>query len=380
MCLIITGKSAQIRSTLLDTHALLSDIYSSNPDGIGIMYATTKGLKVVKTLPKSIADATQFISKLPNDDRELAIHFRWTTHGHTNMENCHPYDVVKGYVGMMHNGVLHTGNAADKAKSDTWHFIQDYLASPVAEHPALVHNEKFLDLIAEFIGDNRFVFMDGEGKMSHVNKDQGVEHDGMWFSNTYAWRPSRLIPQYQSSYKYASRYSGMYGSAYDDYDDNYGGYKSLPANSWKTDLKPTGTTRKLSAHDPAWSEDDYEYADEYDADVLAATAEEGSYLRVDDLEELLLNANVDELEACLSVIPATTINMLFKHFKSEPTRWTKAKDLSAHEAEVYHALLAEDSENIYKYETMTVAEVIGYYLNWERKDVPVRNTLPALLS
>jgi len=374
MCLIITGASAKIRSTLLNTHGMLSDIYTSNPDGIGIMYSTTKGLKVIKVLPKSVADATQFISKLPNDDRELAIHFRWTTHGHTNMENCHPYDVVKGYVAMMHNGVLHTGNAADKAKSDTWHFIQDYLASPVAEHPPLVHNEKFLDLIAEFIGDNRFVFMDGEGKMSHVNKDQGIEHDDLWFSNTYAWRPSRLIPQYQSSYKYSSRYASAY-----DYDDEYGGYKTLPANSWKSDAQTMGTPRKLSAHDPAWSEDDYEYDD--DVLVLANTAEDGgSYLRIDDLESLLLNADVDELEACLSVIPATTINMLFKHFKAEPTKWTKAKDLSAHEAEVYHALLAEDSENIYKYETMTVAEVIGYYLNWERKDVPVRNTLPALLS
>jgi len=376
MCLIITGTSAKIRSTLLNTHGMLSDIYTSNPDGIGIMYATTKGLKVTKVLPKSVADATQFISRLPTDDRELAIHFRWTTHGHTDLTNCHPYDVVKGYVGMMHNGVLHTGNAADKAKSDTWHFINDYLASPVAEHPTLVHNEKFLDMIAEFIGDNRFVFMDGEGKMSHVNKDQGIEHDDLWFSNTYAWSPSRLIPAYQSSYKYASRYTGVYGSAYDDYDDEYGGYKMLPANSWKSDAETVGTPRKLSAHDPAWSEDDYEYVDEAYAD----TAEEGSYLRVDDLEELLLNANVDEIEACLSVIPATTINMLFKHFKSEPTRWTKAKDLSAHEAQVYYALLAEDSENIYKYETMTVAEVIGYYLNWERKDVPVRNNLPALLS
>ena len=218
MCLIITGASAKIRSTLLNTHGMLNDIYTSNPDGIGIMYATTKGLKVTKVLPKSIADATQFISKLPTDDRELAIHFRWTTHGHTNMENCHPYDVVKGYVGMMHNGVLHTGNAADKAKSDTWHFINDYLASPVAEHPALVHNEKFLDMIAEFIGDNRFVFMDGEGKMSHVNYDQGIEHDGLWFSNTYAWTPSRLIPAYKTSTKksYKSYYPSMYGVGYDD--------------------------------------------------------------------------------------------------------------------------------------------------------------------
>ena len=61
MCLIITGKSAKIRSTLLETNGLISDIYSSNPDGIGIMYSTTKGLKVVKVLPKSLADATAFI-------------------------------------------------------------------------------------------------------------------------------------------------------------------------------------------------------------------------------------------------------------------------------------------------------------------------------
>jgi len=379
MCLIITGASAKIRSTLLNTHGMLSDIYTSNPDGIGIMYSTTKGLKVTKVLPKSVADATQFISKLPNDDRELAIHFRWTTHGHTNMENCHPYDVVKGYVAMMHNGVLHTGNAADKAKSDTWHFINDYLASPVAEHPPLVHNDKFLDMIAEFIGDNRFVFMDGEGKMSHVNYDQGVEHDGMWFSNTYAWKPSRLIPHYQSSYKYASRYTGMYGSAY-DYDDEYGGYKTLPSHSWKSDTETMGTTRKLSAHDPHWSEDDYEYAD----DAFDFPSEEGAMLNVEDLEELLLNANVDELQACLEVIPATTTNMLFKHFKGVPTVWTKAKDLAAYEAVIYHALLAEDTDGIYaeleKSKHDIVAEVMAYYLNWERKHAPVTNTLPALLS
>ena len=376
MCLIITGKSAKIRSTLLNTHGMLSDIYTSNPDGIGIMYSTTKGLKIIKVLPKSVADATQFISKLPNDDRELAIHFRWTTHGHTNMENCHPYDVVKGYVGMMHNGVLHTGNAADKAKSDTWHFINDYLASPVADHPPLVHNEKFLDMIAEFIGDNRFVFMDGEGKMSHVNKDQGVEHDDLWFSNTYAWKPSRLIPNYQSSYKYASRYTGSYGSAYDDYDDEFGGYKTLPSNTWKSDTDPVGTTRKLSAHDPRWSEDDYDYVD--------YVSEEGAMLNSDDLEELLLNANVDELQACLEVIPATTINMLFMQFKAVPTTWTKANNLSAYEATIYHALLAEDTDGIYaeleKAKHDTVAEVIAYYLNWERKHSPVKNPLPALLS
>ena len=113
MCLIITGKSSKVRSTLLDTHGLLNDIFTSNPDGIGFMYGTAKGLKVTKTLPKNIGDATAFIQRIPNDDREIAIHFRWTTHGKTDMLNCHPYDVVPGFIAMMHNGVLHTGNAAD---------------------------------------------------------------------------------------------------------------------------------------------------------------------------------------------------------------------------------------------------------------------------
>ena len=84
MCLIITGKSSKVRSTLLNTHGLLSDLFTSNPDGIGFMYGTAKGLKITKTLPKNLGDATAFIQRLPQDDREIAIHFRWTTHGKTD--------------------------------------------------------------------------------------------------------------------------------------------------------------------------------------------------------------------------------------------------------------------------------------------------------
>lgn len=358
MCLIITGKSAQIRSTLLDTHALLSDIYTSNPDGIGIMYATTKGLKVVKQLPKSLADATHFISKLPNDDRELAIHFRWTTHGHTDLTNCHPYDVIPGYVAMMHNGILHTGNDADKSKSDTWHFIRDYLASPTTDHPPLVHNEKFRDMLAEFIGDNRFVFMDGDGKMSHVNYDQGVEHDGMWFSNTYAWRPSRLIPSYQYSTKYAARYYDTMA----DYDDTYGGFKSLPRGGWADaddyEVKP----RKLSAHDPAWDEEDYEFP-EVAADDLVLDAE--------SVLDVLMAADVDTMTIALEDAPETTINILCNTLVCRPTAWVKISEMSRLEISIYQAFLSSDVEALCRYcdDDLygNVADVCCYYLNWSHK-------------
>lgn len=376
MCLIITGKSAKIRSTLLNTHSLLSDIYTSNPDGIGIMYATTKGLKVVKQLPKSLADAAQFINKLPNDERELAIHFRWTTHGHTNLDNCHPYDVVPGYVAMMHNGVLHTGNTADVAKSDTWHFIKDYMASPVAEYPALVHNEKFLDLLAEFIGDNRFVFMDGEGKMSHVNYDQGVEHDGMWFSNTYAWRPSRLIPQYQYSTKYNNRYSSsIYSGAY-DYDDKYGGYRSPPSSAWFPSKEDTSDyeikPRKLSAHDPAWDEEDYEFPSDDNIDSFV--------LDTQDLLDIVMGADVDAVCSLLEQVPETTINILCNVLTCEGTKWTKVDDMSALEEVIYQAFLAGDVAALLDAVDAglngNVADVACYYLNWSNKV----GAKPALLA
>ena len=373
MCLIITGTATKIRSTLLNTHGMLNDIYTSNPDGIGIMYATTKGLKVTKVLPKSIADATQFISKLPNDERQLAIHFRWTTHGHTNMENCHPYDVVKGYVAMMHNGVLHTGNAADKAKSDTWHFIQDFLASPVAEHPALVHNDKFLDMMAEFIGDNRFVFMDGEGKISHVNYDQGIEHDGLWFSNTYAWTPSRLIPKYQVSSRYSKRYSStMYSSAY-DYDDTYGGYNNYAPSAL------TPQPRKLSAHDPKWKEADYMWDDE-EEDAGVAELELDAELVI----EALMSGDVDSITTALEEHPEQLVHILCNVLKCEATKWAHINDMTKLEASIYQSFLASDMAAVL--DTVdaglngNVADVACYYLNWSQVDAPTAQPLPALLS
>lgn len=360
MCLIITGTSAKIRSTLLDTHSLLSDIFTSNPDGIGIMYATTKGLKVVKQLPKSLADATHFISKLPNDDRELAIHFRWTTHGHTDLTNCHPYDVIPGYVAMMHNGILHTGNDADKTKSDTWHFIRDYLASPTTDHPPLVHNEKFRDMLADFIGDNRFVFMDGDGKMSHVNYDQGVEHDGLWFSNTYAWRPSRLIPSYQYSTKYAARYYDTMA----DYDDTYGGYRSLPSNTWKDDDDALGSIkpRKLSAHDLAWDEDDYAFPEDAVPEFIVEPS---------DLLEIVMSADADALSDLLEQVPETTINILCNVLVCAGTQWTTTKDMSALEVSIYQSFLAGDTVALLDAVDNglhgNVADVACYYMNWSHK-------------
>ena len=350
MCLIITGQSNKIRTTLLNTNGLLSDIHTSNPDGIGIMYATSKGLKITKTLPKNYADALAFIGKLPQDDRELAIHFRWTTHGHTDMENCHPYNVVNGYVAMMHNGVLHTGNAADKSKSDTWHFIKDYLTGPVSEHPPLVHNAGFLTMLADFIGDNRFVFMDGDGRMSHVNYDQGVEHDGMWFSNTYAWVPSKLIPNYYQSTKKAYK---SYVNGYDyDYDDEFGyGAWDYETKSWKD------ATTALTPLTPLPDDDTYDM--EFD-------------VTFDSLSNTLAYCDVDTLSEMMDFQPSETLDCLFKWFEPKMNKYCREDRLTAREEDILAMVLSGDIKALEDMSHMsTVAEVICYYFDWHVRPVQV---------
>ena len=368
MCLIITGQSSKVRSTLLDTHGLLSDIFTSNPDGSGFMYGSTKGLKVTKTLPKNLGDATAFIQRLPNDDREIAIHFRWTTHGKTDMVNCHPYDVIPGFIAMMHNGILHTGNTADKDKSDTWHFINDYLHTAVSASPELVYDAGFVSMMEEFIGNNRFVFMNGEGRMQHVNFDQGIEHDDLWFSNTYAWSPSRLIPSYKSATLKSYSYTGSYGSYMDDeYDEMYDYNASFG-------IKP----RSVSAHSAAYDEAAYDYPDNEDGFIRP---------ELDDLASALTECDIQTMEIWLEEMPAFTITTLLHTFEASALDYSPRAELCVPDQLIYDMLIEGDASGLISYATKSysassnIAEVICYYTQWDvRKPVSFKPVLPALLT
>jgi len=348
MCLIITGKSSQVRATLLETKGMLKDIYTSNSDGIGYMYGTKDGLKVVKFLPKSMADAEACIKRMPSDERDIAIHFRMTTHGDTDLTNCHPYDIVPGYIAMMHNGVLHTGNKPDESKSDTWHFIKDYLASPIAEHPDMIFNDSFLTMVADFIANNRFVFMNGEGRMSHVNFDQGVEHDGMWFSNTYAWRPSALIPNYYMGASKGWRGYGHGYSAYDDADDyDY---------DYTYDHKHIGNVKLVSAHHAAYKEDDYEWTtDEQQAAGICQA--------IHDIE-------VDAVSAMMNAYPDVALPIVFAMMVPSESKYNHHHAVSAREKYLIDLIIERNVEELIEYAYSTaaapqiLAEVLCYYCDW----------------
>ena len=76
MCLLITqNKNSQKLS-----NEWLEDFYSSNSDGLGVMYAQDNELIVEKFLPKNAKDLAHFY-KNHIAGRDCADHFRMRTHG-----------------------------------------------------------------------------------------------------------------------------------------------------------------------------------------------------------------------------------------------------------------------------------------------------------
>lgn len=385
MCLIITGQAKKVKHTLLNTPGLLKDIHETNSDGIGIMYGTVHGLKVVKKVPRDYKDARRFVERFPDDERQVAIHFRWTTHGDTDLENCHPYPVVEGKIALMHNGILRTDNVKDKTKSDTWHFVNDFLRSPLQKHPDLVHDVGFCRMVEEFIDDNnRFVFMDDLGKMQVLNKDAGIEHDGMWFSNTYAWTPGLLIPG-RRTWK-----QGSYG--WDDDDDNVvwgmGGSYPLSRPGDAANASARGSSVPWwQGKQPAsgWVQTQGGWVKKLDSKLpplpvvppSANSASSGArdfipYPTISTMEDALAGADVDTLVAWLDTYPMNTLGMLTMNWRAVPTNWTKRDSLTTPVKTIYDACIAGDRDWLMDRVRETpdgvqlVAEVAGWYLNWKR--------------
>jgi hypothetical protein len=215
----------------------LRDFYSRNSDGFGAMVSKPDGVKIIKTVGN-----LDEINELYNNEIkgfEAVIHFRMQTHGDIDLFNCHPYQVTDN-LWMAHNGILSTGNKDDVTKSDTWHYIQNFLKPLLARDPHLIHEPSFQKLIESHIGyTNKFGFMDGDGKVVIVNRQAGVQHFNAWLSNTYAWSPSKWNYFTDTYNRQPSTYQSTYGQSFWDKDASV--YNSQ-TNTWSK--SPPQLTKK----------------------------------------------------------------------------------------------------------------------------------------
>jgi hypothetical protein len=204
MCLIIeTKKDIPISDELMRNFA------ERNDDGFGFMYVKDNVLETEKYVDQSVDLLIERYQALK--EYEPMIHLRMKTHGLVDHENTHPYPCGKG-IWLMHNGVLSTGNAKDKDKSDTWHFIENVI-KPLFEwgNPHKIIRTPIFKKIMEYIigGANRFVLGDRGGFViindtSWVTiSEEATGAKGLRVSNSYAWSERAFHPKgpwsYQSS-------------------------------------------------------------------------------------------------------------------------------------------------------------------------------------
>ncbi len=213
----------------------IEDFYTHNSDGVGVMWSENDILYTRKYLPPTAEAAWAFYQEHIRG-RECVVHWRMKTHGLIDLENCHPYPIfgagTKMPMSLMHNGVLSTGNAADKTKSDTWHYVADYLRPLLNEHPEMFLNPVVQKLLQDHIGyGNRFIIMNHKGEMAILNEKDFVTYKGAKLSNTYAWSSEKGGFGYSRSRKSGSL---LYG------DDYWNDYEYTPG-SWKKpeDEKPS---------------------------------------------------------------------------------------------------------------------------------------------
>lgn len=237
MCLIATSDAK--RKIPLE---LLSNAYDNNKDGVGIVFYNkiTERLQIIKSAG-NFEDFKKIWEICP-DDVNIAVHFRFKTHGDLSVDNIHPYEILskdKGHsvdMVMMHNGTIGSIHTSGDKRSDTAMYIDLILRPILAENPTLIYNEGFLKLVTRDIGShNKFLFFDSSDKVTLFNEASGhTDKDvpDVWFSNSYSIKTNT----YRSSKTSA-------GSYYSGFDHRWEGGRYVPATT------PSPTTRYASATD-----------------------------------------------------------------------------------------------------------------------------------
>ena len=179
--------------------------FKNNPDGAGFMYPCEGKVLINKghfTFDNFWA-AAEKISRIYGDSIPVVYHFRIATAGYVDKTNCHPHRIAPD-LAFVHNGILQCVNVSKNSdKSDTIAYRNKHLRKMTGKS---LHNLPAFIAMGEHIGKfNKFVFMNGKGRIAFANESSGVwdESTGCWFSN--------------NTYKSLS-YSAWFNN-YDLYDD-----------------------------------------------------------------------------------------------------------------------------------------------------------------
>lgn len=227
MCLIIQRPANKVIEYNKFKTAL-----DNNPDGFGLSIVEEDGsLITIKDAVKPDCDKLYGILHENLKDKQMLIHFRYTTAGKTMVRNSHPFPVLEKSTDgvdlrVAHNGTL-TRYKTSGDESDTRKFVRTFvrplfkrlIKGMTAEQ--ILQDKFIIELLeGELPGLSVLSFIDGFGNTLNVNalgNGGYIDNDGIYYSNKYSFDPDHRT----STVIYPIKKWGTYDDN-DDYNTTFG--------------------------------------------------------------------------------------------------------------------------------------------------------------
>lgn len=167
---------------------VLKTCWDNNKDGAGMLYLQSGVLTAFKEMDNfdNFYNHYAWVRKT-HKDSQIVLHFRISTHGKVDLENCHPFMVNEDW-GFVHNGII-TNAKRNADYSDTNMFNRDVLRKLPKDW---IHNDAMYELVCGYIGSSKLLFLNKDNEAYIINEDWGVWDLGCWFSNT-TYKTSRYF-------------------------------------------------------------------------------------------------------------------------------------------------------------------------------------------
>lgn len=271
MCLLILAKGGATPSK-----KSLRIAAKNNPDGFGFAIIGDDN-RIHRFRSMDIEETiTAFFEARKRFPRGHAIfHLRITTHGATNIDNCHPF-VINNDVVMGHNGMLPIKE--EDGRSDTRIFAEDWL--PELGVKQMLDDPMGVKELEKFIGYSKLAFLNVGDELNKpfyiINEEMGHWKDGVWYSNS-SYKESLYLPRSYAPRTWSSSWIPPY------YDDDETGCGVQPDYR---NYEPEYVYGRTSSRDLAFCNDRLEWlpADQVDNyDLVDWTCSDCGHQEIYDL-------------------------------------------------------------------------------------------------
>ena len=162
----------------------------NNPDGFGFAFALDN--RIVRHRSMKLDDTIDLFHEMraAHPKAHAIFHLRITTHGGTNIDNCHPF-MVTDQVVLGHNGMLPIKETPD-GRSDTRQFAEEWL--PTFGIKEMLDDPENFKELEKFARGSKLAILSVDEQLDRdvylVNENDGHWKNGVWYSNhSYEYEP-----------------------------------------------------------------------------------------------------------------------------------------------------------------------------------------------